>query len=357
MVKRALYWPRVVSFLSAGEHPARTAAGFSFNSTVPVDALPDSFCPDCQGLEIVAGNQVLSVNLQTGVVSVRVAAPFIYRDGFTSVADFDGDGDLDAIVQGKKLNQNTIYVWDIQTPTVMREFALFNNNIEGASRVNVADLDGDGQLEVNFISDPTNYALENDFSIMWTRPTVDASAVTCSSVFDFCGDGSADVVYRDQSKLQVIEGATGVTKWETDCTSATHIENPLILDVDADGNTEVVTTCGNFGGFTDGTVVVFESVNTPGISSRQVWNQHSYFNTNINDDLSVPQYQQNPNIVGDSLKMNTFLNQYFNPVFPAGDGTINVQNITCNGDSLYGQAIICNQGAASLPANTPHFAV
>ncbi len=340
--------------ISAGEHPARVAGGFSFASPVAMDVLPDNFCPDCDGLEIVAGNQVLSVNLVTGAVTPVVTAPAAYSDGFTSVADFDGDGDLDAIVQGRKNGLNTIYCWDIQTPTILREFKLLNNWQEGASRVNIADLNGDGKLEVSFVSYPRLYALRNNFTIMWTRPINDASSITCSSVFDFCGDGSADIVYRDQDKLRIINGASGLVSWEDVCTSATHIENPLVLDVDADGQTEIVIECGsdpnNLG---SGTVVAYEAVGTPGIASRKVWNQHGYFNTNINDDLSVPRYQQNPHIIGDSLRMNTFMNQFFNPTFPSPDGVLTFQNVACDKDSLVLTVRLCNPGDNLLPPQTP----
>lgn len=340
-------------FLSAGEHPARVAGGFSFNSTVAMDVLPDNFCFGCAGLEIVAGNQVLSVNLTLGLVLPVVTAPAPFTDGFTSVADFDGDGDLDAIVQGRKGNQNTVYVWEIETPAIMREFALLNNWFDGASRVNVADLNGDGALEVSFVGHPWLYALRNDFTPLWTNPISDASSITCSSVFDFCGDGSADVVYRSQQKLQIIEGATGNVTWEDDCLSLTHIENPLILDVDADGQTEIVIECGTNGSDQTGTVVAYEAIGTPGIASRKVWNQHAYFNTNINDDLSVPQYQQNPHIIGDSLRMNTFLNQFFNPTFPSPDGALNFQNVACDQDSLILTLEICNTGDNIFPQQTP----
>lgn len=340
------------SSLSAGEHPKRRSAGFSFNMPVAIDALPDSFCPDCDGLEIVAGNQVMSVNLSTGNVTVVRQTPAAYSDGFTSVADFDRDGDLDAIVQGQKNNINTVYCWDIQTGVVSREFELSNNWVEGASRVNVADLNGDGQLEISFVAYPWLYALKNDFSLLWRNATNDVSSVTCSSVFDFCGDGSADVVYRGQSKLQILNGATGQISWEDDCVSATHIENPLILDVDADGQTEVIIQCGGY--FTgQGTVLCYEAVGTPGISSRPVWNQHAYMSTNINDDLSVPRYQQNPHIVGDSLKMNTFLNQFFNPTFPSPDGILSFESLDCQGDSMAITIKIKNKGDNIIPALMP----
>lgn len=341
--------------VSAGEHPARVISGLSFASPVAVDALPDSFCPDCSGLEIVAGNQVLSVNLVTGVVAPVVTADAPMTDGFTSIADFDQDGDLDAIVQGRNSvnNFNTVFVWDIQTSTIMRQFQLLNNWQEGASRVNVADLSGNGQLDVSFVSFPNLYALRNDFTILWTRPVNDASSITCSSIFDFCGDGSADIVYRDQEWLRIINGATGAMSYQDQCLSATHIEAPLILDVDNDGQTEIVIQCGTNGGSSTGTVVAYEAIGTPGISSRKVWNQHGYFNTNINDDLSVPQYQQNPNIIGDSLVMNTFMNQYFNPTFPSPDGAISFQRVSCDRDSLVITVEICNIGDNIIPPQTP----
>lgn len=339
--------------LSAGEHPARAINGFSFNSPVAIDALPDSFCADCAGLEIVAGNQVLSVNLATGVVAAVVTAPAPFTDGFTSIADFDRDGDLDAVVQGRKGGQNTVYCWDLQTPTVLREFQLPTNWHDGASRVNIADLNGDGELEISFVEFPQLFALRNDFSVMWTVNTVDPSSVTCSSVYDFCGDGSADVIYRGQFFLQVIEGATGLVKWQDDCLSATHIENPLVLDVDGDGQTEILIECGTDGTQDKGSVVAYEAVGLPGISSRRVWNQHAYFNTNINEDLSVPRIQQNPHIIGDSLRMNSFLNQYFNPTFPAPDGALAAPGITCLGDSMEISLTVCNYGDKTLPLQTP----
>jgi hypothetical protein len=338
---------------SAGEHPARVAIQYSFCSPVAMDVLPDNFCPDCAGLEIVAGNQVLSVNLQTGAVNPIVTAPPGYSDGYTSVADFDRDGDLDAIVQGQRNGFNTVYCWDIQTSTVLRQYQLLNNWSEGASRVNIADLDGDGALDISFVSYPRLYALRNNFSLMWTNVTNDLSSITCSSVFDFCGDGSADVVYRGESKLQILNGATGQITWEDNCISATHIENPLVLDVDADGQTEIVIECSTNGTTWNGTVVAYEAVGTPGIASRQVWNQHAYFNTNINDDLSVPRIQQNPHIVGDSLRVNSFLNQFFNPTFPAGDAVLGLQSVVCMGDSLEISLTFCNTGDNALPANMP----
>ncbi len=334
--------------LSKGEHPARPF--FSFCSPVAMDVLPDAFCPDCDGLEIVAGNQVLSVNLATGAIQKVTEAAAPYTDGYTSVADFDADGDLDGIVQGRKGAWNCVYVWELETAQVIRTFNLFNNHFDGASRVNVANFDADPALEISFVGHPRLYCLDNNFSVKWTKTVVDPSSVTCSSVFDFCGDGSSDIVYRSVDKLAVYEGATGAIKWSDDCVSATHIENPLILDVDADGRTEIVTTCGAASG---GKVVVYEALNTPGISSRKVWNQHGYFVTNVNEDLTIPRVQQNPHLVGNGLILNSFMNQFFDYRFAAPNAVLTFKSLECDRDSLDLEIEICNDGQKILPTDAP----
>lgn len=340
-------------FLSDGHHPARDGGNipYYFPSPVVVDALPDDYCPDCEGLEIVAGNQVLSINLQNGIIQPQTQPDASYSDGYTSIADFDLDGDLDAIIQGKVDTQNTVYVWDIQTPVVMHEFALFTNVGSAASRPNVADLDGDGLPEISFVSQFNFYALDHDFSILWTRPIFDPSAVTVSSVFDFCGNGAAEVIYRDQDSLYIFDGPTGDVKFQTPCKSATHIEMPVIVDVDADGETEILITCGP--NAITGNVIVFKSSNEPWSKSRPVWNQHAFFNTNINDDLSIPIQQQNPNIVQDSIIMNTFLNQYSNPVFPLPDLELTALNVNCLDPFVNVTFQACNTGDALVPSTTP----
>ena len=330
--------------LSDGHHPARDGGTipYYFPSPVVVDALPDDHCSDCSGLEILAGNQILSINLTNGTVNVEVQPDTLYSDGYTSIADFDLDGDLDAIIQGKVDTQNTVYVWDIQTSSVLFEFALFTNVRGGASRPNVADLDGDGLPEISFVSRDNFYALDHDFSILWTRPIFDPSAVTVSTVFDFCGNGAAEVIYRDQDSLYIFNGPTGDVKFQVACESATHVEMPIIADIDGDGETEILITCGSSA--VNGNVIAFKSANRPWSKSRPVWNQHAFFNTNINDDLTIPIQQQNPNIVRDSIIMNTFLNQYSNPVFPLPDLAITELHVSCQDPLANVTFKVCNTG-------------
>ncbi|MBK6994586.1 MAG: VCBS repeat-containing protein [Lewinellaceae bacterium] len=218
----------------------------------------------------------------------------------------------------------------------------------------MADLDGDSLPDLSFVGHPWLYALRNDFTTLWTIPINDPSSITGTSVFDFCGNGSFDIVYRSEEKLQILDGATGNVNWEDDCRSFTHVENPLVLDVDGDGRTEILIECGTNGSSFDGTVFAYEILGTPNISSRPVWNQHAYFNTNINDDLSVPQFQQMQHIVADKLHLNTFMNQYSYPTFPTPDAGITVVGQPlCEPDSMLLTIEICNEGDNLFPQNTP----
>src|SRR5690606_25266418 len=64
---------------------------------------------------------------------------------------------------------------------------------------------------------------------LWLQPTVDcSSANTGSSVFDFDGDGVAEVVYADEETLHIYAGPTGEPLFETCSTNGTLYEYPLV---------------------------------------------------------------------------------------------------------------------------------
>lgn len=76
---------------------------------------------------------------------------------------------------------------------------------------------------------------------LWAKRTFDhSSRKTGSSVFDFDGDGAAEVVYNDQEWLRIYDGATGETIFCQCNFSATLWEYPIVVDVDNDGHSEIV---------------------------------------------------------------------------------------------------------------------
>jgi hypothetical protein len=77
--------------------------------------------------------------------------------------------------------------------------------------------------------------------VLWADVSQDLSSnVTGSSVFDFEGDGRAEVVYADECYTRVYDGTTGQVVYSRFRRSCTWYENPIIADVDADFNAEIV---------------------------------------------------------------------------------------------------------------------
>ncbi|HEV8551614.1 MAG TPA: CARDB domain-containing protein, partial [Polyangiaceae bacterium] len=156
----------------------------------------------------------------------------------------------------------------------------------------------------------------------WMRDTEDdSSRVTSSSVFDFNGDGAAEVAYGDECYFRVYDGGTGAVYLALPSVSRTILENPVVADVDNDGNAEIVFIQNNYveqcnEGDTDtdgrwdpgesiadwptGTVdkdslpngiTVLGDPTDTWVAARRIWNQHSYHVTNVLESGAIPLHE------------------------------------------------------------------
>lgn len=149
-------------------------------------------------------------------------------------------------------------------------------------------------------------------SPLWHKVTQDfSSRKTGSSVFDFNGDGAAEVVYNDEHWLRVYDGLTGETLFCRCNRSATLWEYPVIVDVDNDGHAEIVVATNTYLGPLDceeipgdactaaeiaagrGTsgpagITVYAGPGEGWVGTRRIWNQHTYHVTNITEAGRVP---------------------------------------------------------------------
>lgn len=193
----------------------------------------------------------------------------------------------------------------------------------------IADFNGDTIPDVGVATRYYYIVYSNDGTpeggkVLWAdgNTTDYSSAVTGSSVFDFEGDGKAEVVYSDELKLRIYAGeGKGVDEdgdgyndpliiWETDNRSATGYEYPIIVDVDNDGSTEIVLSSDIDTMHTIG-INVYEDPGAQWVRTRRIWNQHFYHVTNINEDGTVPKRElQN--------WTHSKLNNYRQNVQPAG---------------------------------------
>ncbi|MEQ9442577.1 MAG: gliding motility-associated C-terminal domain-containing protein [Cyclobacteriaceae bacterium] len=336
---------------SGGNHWDNELAGVP----VAVDILsPSGSCPDCDGLELALGHVIYSVDLVNKKLTQRLnmddalvkigyyAAGGYYpkRNGgehnwsSTSVADFNQDGYLDIIASGTTGNLDgptTIFFWDLHNNSVRtfiptRPASTIPSGFEsgygdfmgvkfwkkGVGALNIANIDGDAGLECTFMSGSSLYALDENWNLKWANYDdywEGSSGFTSTAVFDFDGDGASEIVYRDEINLHIVDGFTGKPFPQFSsadfCSSNTHAEYPIIADVDGDGETEIVVVCGRDKNFKNkgtktgggnqkyGFVRAYKAANnTYWVPARSIWNQFAYFNVNVNDNLTIPQFQQ-----------------------------------------------------------------
>ena len=167
--------------------------------------------------------------------------------------------------------------------------------VPGGGRIGaptVGDFDNDGQPEIGVAGASRYVVLETNGTIKWQAVVQDNSSnVTGSSIFDFEGDGAVEVVYADELKLRVYRGRDGVVLWETARPSGTTYEMPIIVDVDGDGRAEIVVPSNNYAFAGPTGIQVYGDDRW--VSTRRIWNQHTYHITNINDDATIPAREPN----------------------------------------------------------------
>ena len=203
--------------------------------------------------------------------------------GFTAIGDVTGNGQPDVVVVGggKVTVRNGLtggQEWQVKMPG------------GGGGAPIVADFDGDGGAEIG-VAGLAKYSVFDgvDGAVVWTQTTKDvSSSVTGSSVFDFEDDGINEVVYNDEHTLRIYSGPTGDTLFSTPNPSGTLFEYPLVVDVDADNNAEIVVSANDYAWGGHHGIRVFGDASDHWVSTRRIWNQHAYHITNINQDGSVP---------------------------------------------------------------------
>lgn len=246
----------------------------------------------------VAGNDFAGQVLWTSNVA---------SDGFCGVADFNADGLPEVVL----VTTGTVRVLNGQTGV-----QIATANIPQAGRggpPNIADFDGDGVADIGVAGSARYTVFQFDgmaLTSLWTAATEDdSSQVTGSSVFDFDGDGRAEVVYNDEAYIRIYPGVEpdcamvppgpGCDKNMTDAevlfkdrnSSRTRTEYPVIADVNGDFKADIVFSTNNDTNaslITDAGIEVFKDSLDNWVSTRPVWNQHTYHITNVGLVGEVP---------------------------------------------------------------------
>jgi hypothetical protein len=194
------------------------------------------------------------------------------NDGWPAVADLDNNGSPEVVLVAwpdiKVLDGRTGAPWCGADPSgklcqddpssATAPVAIAGGNIGGPPTL--ADFDGDGFLEAA-ISGGTAFALY-DFNrpdeevvvapttpqpapgaifVRWQATIQDNSSSANGSVaFDFDQDGLPELLHQDECSFRVLAGATGAVLGQITNSSMTGHEYPIVADIDADGHTEIL---------------------------------------------------------------------------------------------------------------------
>ncbi|EYF01195.1 Hypothetical protein CAP_8536 [Chondromyces apiculatus DSM 436] len=289
-------------------------AGVGINAFLgPVSTVGD---PDLDGnLNVLAGNTMYEIDgtpiwtyeYPTPSTAANCGAPNAYPcDGFTAIGNFDADeqGEIVSVRTGVIyiLNHDGTPLLVNDTP-VRINIPLLNCILNEGGPPTIADFDGDGMAEIGVAS--ADYYIVADLEclatplpaqcsdpgIRWKRRNDDCSSrSTGSSVFDFEGDGKAEVVYNDESFFRVMSGSDGAILLEVPNNSHTRLEMPIVADVDNDGNAEIIfveNASSSTSAATDG-IQIWGDPTDSWVSTRRIWNQHSYHVTNVSETGAIP---------------------------------------------------------------------
>ena len=261
-------------------------------------------------------------------------------DGAVSVANLDSDPEGEYVASfGAEIRAHDTDGSLIWGPTAIRGASILSSPA-------IADLDGDGEVEIVVAGGNQLVCLNADGTTLWDAVVQDSSGATGASIFDFDADGTPEVVYIDEIQMFAFNGSDGTIKFHSDeHDSGTMYDYPVIADLDADGHAEIIVANeGNSG------ITAYRDSNNSWAPARDVWNQHAYTITNINDDLSVPQ-TATPNF--------TLYNNYHAAVETV-DGELLADELepelldTCDADCDEGALFVWgrgrNSGANELPA-------
>ena len=358
----------VSGYVYPGDLPLLNTEGkglFAFTA----DADPGE-APEGEGnVELIYGTHIYRYHfMREEWVLVRALEDLAWGElANVSIADMDLDGDVDAVLS--RWNEvGEALIWDLQTEALLGG-GVFDHPGTYGSRINIANMDSDPHPEMVMTCVYKIFAMDDIVNsgrfgtVVWLDITSDESGHTQLTSFDFDGNGTYEIAYRDETSLRIFTGmGSGIpsggypsspqillnTGTEGVCESYTGMEYPTIGDIDNDHEAEILATC-------SGSLNIYESGSLPWGNASRVWNTQAFNVTNVNQDGTIPaRVEENYTLYNNFLaQVNT------NPVsdtlrLAIPDAVIEFRNV--EQDCYGGIAMdinVCNCGAAPLPSGTP----
>jgi hypothetical protein len=316
-------------------------------------AFPYIYDLDGDGIyDIAAGGKLYKITKPGGVWKVQTIALNSTNDpgdGFTGVADINGDGLPDIVtvraittgdsggilvtvwnpgfsngvahpyVLAKKtvkfthrggLGSNSyVYIGDINGVEYrgkrLPEIAVLSGRVQftnaevhpSVSGLTGKTTEGDGAIfALTFDENEKDITQKLKFSFFLEHK--DDSVDTGFTMFDFDNDGIMEICYRDKETLRIIkptksyvslkETDSDVILFKASVRSGTGFEYPVIADIDNDASAEMIVMGHDDSGGHHGYIYALGNKGDKFAPARPVWNQFIYDPFKINDDLTTP---------------------------------------------------------------------
>lgn len=375
------------------------------SNSFPVGGLPvfADIDPDDPGPELITGRHAYRIDWDDPAIGFPdvtltemwdAGAP----DGYPQVADLDGNGTPEVVIVGddqfKIVDGRTGNLWcgvDADGSTCQFNDAARTQPVTvpgGGSNgpAVIADFDDDGRPEIGLSQAGGNVSsflvydlnrngevvvqpegasppLPGQAFIRWSADSIDITGNgTGSAVFDFQGDGAAEVLFADQCQMRVLDGSTGSEVFALNNSSQTFREYPVVADVDGDGNTELMLVANlpntvqnpcteldpNYE-YRQG-IFLYGDPNDQWVRTRRVWNQHTYHVTNADARGAIPETETNHwEVEGlNSFRQNVQGTGVFNAPNLAVDLSVGLS--TCLDEEFELIATVRNEGSLGVPA-------
>ena len=354
--------------------------------------------PDCDGLELAAGPVIYAVDMVRWdndppqlVISRNLndldPTPAVWGDGYTAVADINLDNIPEVVVASRRDQEYGVYAWNRNGLVAFFRYPV-NTPMSGGLPC-IANVFDDRQA--GFANDyPEIIAASGnrltcfnlnaatahpDVPWWWSIETADSAGFMGVTAFDFNADGLAEIVFRDPAELRIVYGGPapfppGVDpnrNWfHLPAAGPVGDSYPVVADCDGDGQAEIIfASYGSNGpdsmGSLDGRLRVLEADTLAWPGCRNFWNQYGYIGPQIDNDLTVPIHQLEPqrSFAGGKRPFNHYgqqiqdLDANFNPYIRAADLRVTVDSQWCGSAQLFAKITVCNSGSLQLPDSVP----
>jgi len=259
-----------------------------------------------------------------------------------------GAGNFAAVVQADSddggevffVSGSTVYLHD-DDGSLITSFAAPGSNPGPPA---AADFDGDGEVELAVPANTNLTVFDLDGTALWTTRIDDSSGLAGCSGYDVNGDGAYEVLYADEVKFHMYDGATGTELYSNGShSSGTLWEYPVTADVDADGSAEIVIAS-NSGAWKG--ITVFGHNGSGWAASGPTWGTHDFAVTNLDEDGHVPSPAPLSWLVHNVFRARPMVDRPGTP-----DLTVAVEDVcvaNCDAGPLKVSIAVANQGGADV---------